>query len=102
MTPEGRVKDSVKKWLKTNGIWYFMPAANGFGKAGIPDFIACYEGRFVAIETKAPGKIDNLTENQKARIEEIRRAGGVAVVVDSPLALEESFRGIDIANSDFR
>lgn len=82
MTPEGRVKDAVKKLLKERGIWYFMPASNGFGKVGIPDIICCCDGKFLAIETKAPGKINNTTPNQNMRIEEIRAAKGWALVVD--------------------
>lgn len=89
MTPEGRVKDKVKKLLKARGIWYFMPAANGFGRVGIPDFICCMDGKFLAIETKAPGKRDNTTANQENRINEIRAARGWALVVDDPQQLEE-------------
>ena len=81
-TPEGKVKDAVKKELVSRGIWYFMPAANGFGKVGIPDIICCYQGKFLAIETKAPGKRNNTTPNQDARIDEIRAAKGWALVVD--------------------
>ena len=89
MTPEGRVKEKVKKLLKGRGIWYFMPAANGFGRVGIPDFICCMDGKFLAIETKAPGKRDNTTANQENRINEIRAAKGWALVVDDPQQLEE-------------
>ena len=89
MTPEGRVKDKVKKLLKERGIWYFMPAANGFGRVGIPDFICCMDGKFLAIETKAPVKRDNTTANQENRINEIRAARGWALVVDDPQQLEE-------------
>ena len=82
-TPEGIVKDQVKKVLKEYGIWYYMPIQNGMGVVGIPDFICCYNGYFVAIETKAPGKIKNVSANQQQRIDEIKGAMGYAVVVDS-------------------
>jgi len=88
-TPEGKVKDAVKKELNTRGIWYFMPAANGFGKVGIPDIICCYQGKFLAIETKAPGKRHNTTPNQDARINEIRAAKGWALVVDDVEQVKE-------------
>lgn len=88
-TPEGKVKDAVKKELNTRGIWYFMPAANGFGKVGIPDIICCYQGKFLAIETKAPGKRNNTTPNQDARINEIRAAKGWALVVDDVQQVKE-------------
>lgn len=93
MTPEGRVKDAVKKVLKSYGIWYFMPAANGFGKVGVPDIICCYEGKFLAIETKAPGKVANTTANQERCIEEIRAAKGWALVVDDAAQVKEFLDG---------
>lgn len=52
-TPEGKVKAKLKKVLDEMGIWHFSPFQAGMGRAGIPDVIACYEGRFVAFECKA-------------------------------------------------
>ena len=81
-TPEGRVKDAVKALLRERRIWYYMPVGNGMGVVGIPDFICCWDGKFLAIETKAPGKAGNTTPNQKRRIAEIQSANGLALVVD--------------------
>lgn len=83
MTPEGKVKADVKKYLKAIGCWFFLPVSNGMGQVGIPDFICCYRGYFVSIETKAPGKINNTTANQDRVIAEIKTAGGAAIVVDN-------------------
>ena len=52
-TPEGKVKRRVVEILKKHGVWYFFPANNGFGVAGIPDLIACVKGQFLGIEVKA-------------------------------------------------
>lgn len=82
-TPEGKVKDAVKKLLKERGAWYFMPVSNGMGQVGIPDIICCYKGLFLAIETKAPGKIANVTPNQQRVIDAIKTADGKALVVDN-------------------
>lgn len=92
VTPEGKVKNDIKKVLNNHGIWYFMPSANGFGKVGVPDFICCAAGEFFAIEAKAPGKIENTTPNQKARIAEIIAAGGKAVVIDDAKVLDKMLR----------
>jgi hypothetical protein len=81
-TPEGKVKDAVKKELRKRDIWYFMPMQNGFGVVGIPDFICCWEGKFLAIETKAPGKRTQTTANQDRIMAEIKDHWGKAVVVD--------------------
>ena len=88
-TPEGKVKDAVKKWLRERGYWFYMPVQNGMGVQGIPDFIICAAGQFIAIETKAPGKRDNTTANQKARLAEIEQANGVAAVIDDPEQLKD-------------
>jgi hypothetical protein len=81
-TPEGRVKAAVKKWLTERGIWYFLPANNGMGRSGIPDFICCWHGHFLAIETKAPGRLTNTTPNQDQRLQEISDHGGLSLIVD--------------------
>jgi len=88
LTPEGKVKNDIKKVLNNHGIWYFMPSANGFGKVGVPDFICSCGGMFLAVEAKAPGKKGNTTPNQKARIAEIIESGGCAVVIDDAAELD--------------
>lgn len=50
--------------------------------AGLPDIIACVEGRFVGLETKLPDG-GNATPVQKYIHGLIGRAGGKAVVVRS-------------------
>lgn len=79
-TPEGKVKAAVRKLLVEFGIYYFAPAANGFGRAGIPDIICCFGGRFIAIECKA-GK-GTTTALQDRELAAIRTAGGMAIVVN--------------------
>ena len=89
MTPEGKVKDAVKKVLKKHGVWYFMPMQNGFGVVGIPDFICCFHGIFLGVETKAPGKREQTTPNQDRVLREIKEHGGYTVVVDDAKQLED-------------
>lgn len=89
LTPEGRVKNAVKKWLTERGFYYYMPVSNGMGRVGAPDFLVCANGRFVGIETKAPGKRGNTTPNQDREIAAIRAANGIAIVVDDVAQMEE-------------
>jgi hypothetical protein len=96
LTPEGKVKQKVKTILKARGIWFFMPQNVGMGSSGVPDFICCVPltahstaGKFLAIETKAPGKRRNTTALQDIQIAAIRAAWGWALVVDDPAQLEE-------------
>jgi hypothetical protein len=89
LTPEGRVKQAVKRWLTERGIWHYMPVQNGMGVVGIPDLICCWDGKFLAIETKAPGKRGNTTANQERVLQAINAAGGIAVVIDDAKQLQE-------------
>lgn len=80
MTPEAKVKVQIKKILEELGCYYFMPPANGYGRAGIPDFVGCLKGQFIAIEAKA-GE-GTTTALQVRELEKIRHSGGFAVVVN--------------------
>jgi hypothetical protein len=88
-TPEGKVKEACKKYLKSIGAWFFMPVSNGMGQVGIPDIICCYKGIFIAVETKAPGKRNQTTANQNRVIGAIKEADGWAIVVDNVEQLEQ-------------
>lgn len=52
-----------------------------YGTAGIPDIIACIDGRFYAFEVKQPS--GRLTRLQEATLEKLRAAGGTALMVTS-------------------
>ena len=77
-TPESKVKASVRKLLDTLNIYHFMPPANGFGRAGIPDIIGCMDGHFIAIECKA-GK-GTTTALQDRELNAILNAGGTTYI----------------------
>jgi hypothetical protein len=89
MTPEGRVKAAVnnilKPYIKRGYVYKFMPVQSGFGKKTL-DYLLCVGGRFVAIETKAPGK--KPTPLQDVCIREIRAAGGEVWVISSDVELD--------------
>ena len=91
-TPEGKVKKAVKEYLKSIGAWYYMPVTNGMGRVGCPDILVCYKGLFMAFETKAPGKIKNVTANQQREITDIQRVNGLALVVDDVEQVKEAIR----------
>lgn len=81
--PEKKVENLIKYELKRlSNIWYFKVAASSEMPPGIPDIIACIDGKFVGIETKAPGKIKNTSPAQKVQHELIRKAGGKVIVTD--------------------
>ena len=77
-TPESKVKASVRKLLDTLNIYHFMPPANGFGRAGIPDIVGCMDGHFIAIECKS-GK-GTTTALQDRELNAILNAGGTVFI----------------------
>ena len=80
MTAENLVKREIKRGLTARGIWFFMPVQTGYGRRSV-DFICCWQGLFLAIEAKA-GE-NKLGRRQQATLEEIKEAGGRAVVAYS-------------------
>lgn len=81
-TPEGKVKDKIKKILKAHGVYYAMPYGAGYGNAGVPDFLCCMKGKFLAIEAKAHDN-SKTTALQKQQLEHIEAAGGNTFVIHS-------------------
>jgi hypothetical protein len=79
-TPESKVKDKVKRILQKYNAYYVMPHGAGYGNAGVPDFLVCYQGRFMGIECKANG--GKPTALQLWNLSEIRRVGGRAMIID--------------------
>lgn len=80
MKNESDVKKVVKDVLKhTKNCWWFMPPANGYGRAGIPDFVGNVNGHFFAIETKFGKGV--ATANQMREMEQIAQSGGQVWIV---------------------
>lgn len=79
-TPEALVKKQIRKILDTTATYYAMPIGTGYGNSGVPDFLCCRNGHFLAIEAKA-GK-GKTTALQDAHLERIKTAGGTAVVIN--------------------
>lgn len=81
-TPERKVKDKIKAILESFGeeVYYAMPIGSGYGNSGVPDFLVCFRGQFIALEAKAgKGKTTALQEHHLGRIE---RALGISWVVN--------------------
>lgn len=69
------MKAKLTEMLRRLGIWYFFPAANGMGRAGIPDVVCIVDGRFVGIECKSgPDRQPTALQLQAAKL--ITAAGG--------------------------
>jgi len=79
-TPESKVKAKIKAILKAHGVYYAMPIGTGYGNAGVPDFLCCIKGRFLAIEAKANG--GKTTALQDKNLRDIGFAGGITFVLN--------------------
>ena len=80
MTGERMVKTKVKNVLSEfEPIYNFWPVQMGYGATTI-DYVGCYRGKFIGIETKRPGKVP--TPNQERVLREIKEAGGAGFVID--------------------
>lgn len=99
-TPEGKVKDQVKKILKEYQAYWFMPVQNGMGAPAL-DFHCICQGVGFCIETKAPGK--KPTARQANTILHIEAAGGKTFVIDGEAGyrqLREWLQLVHDANSE--
>lgn len=79
MAQEKRFETKIKKFLDDKGCWYVKFFANNYTKRGIPDLLACVNGRFVAIEVKAENGTPS--ELQEYNIRKIKEAGGIAIIL---------------------
>lgn len=80
MTPEGRVKKKISKYLDSlPGCWYNMPVPSGYGKSML-DYIGCWRGRAFSIEAKAPGEVPS--PRQEGTIDDMRASKMAVFVID--------------------
>lgn len=78
-TPEAKVKAKIKTILKSYKAYYAMPIGTGYGNSGVPDFLCCVNGKFLAIEAKAGN--GKTTALQEKNLKAIRESGGETAVI---------------------
>lgn len=79
-TPESKVKKKGRTILDEMGAYHFPPFSGGYGRAGVPDDICCYRGRFIGIEYKANGGKPTALQLRELRL--IKESGGIALIID--------------------
>jgi Holliday junction resolvase len=90
---ESDIQKKILDYLKLQGA-YAVKVIQA-SKAGVPDIICCYKGRFIAIEVKTPKTKYNTSELQKLNIEWIKEASGVVIVA---WELEQIKRLMEVIN----
>jgi hypothetical protein len=78
---EAELTRATRKLLDYLGAWQMKVHGHLGQRPGVPDIIACIQGRFVAIELK--GARGRVTPQQEQEIRRIRAAGGIAGVARS-------------------
>lgn len=63
------------------GLWYTKIHGHPMQKSGIPDYLLCVHGKFLALEFKIDRGSILITPLQQYELEKIFKAGGVAVVI---------------------
>ena len=85
---EQEIQAKITKYIVASG-GYVVKVVQA-SKAGVPDILACVNGKFYGLEVKTPtGRPSAL---QLANIEMIRQAGGIAEVVRSVAEVSELLR----------
>lgn len=81
---EAKITREIRLYLLRHPLKpFFMKVyGNGMQRSGIPDYLMCYRGRFVALEVKKEdgGRVSAI---QKSCIKEIKGCEGIAEVVRS-------------------
>ena len=82
MKSEAKIQAEILAYIRTELRWKMWGCkVIVSNERGVPDIIACRDGKFVAIEVKKPGQ--QLTQIQQAQLSRIFQVGGSAYVVHS-------------------
>lgn len=78
MQPEYRIVQNIKKLIRARGGWCVKIHGGPYQDAGTPDILACYKGRFVAIEAKTSRGV--VRPEQRVAQQAITGSGGYALI----------------------
>ena len=92
---EQQIQNKIIKYLKTKAYVVKIVSAT---KAGAPDILISYKGKFIAFEVKTPDKKNNVSDLQQHNINEIIKNGGLAFVVWELNQVKEIIKGLEDGN----
>ena len=89
---ETQLKEKVQAYCKSLGLFCIKIAGGPRQRTGISDLLIVLppRGRLLAMELKAPGKLNEITPIQQNFLKHVDTVGGVAVGVDT-LEMARSF-----------
>lgn len=102
MTPEGKVKKDISKYLDSLAphCAYKMPVPCGFGKSGV-DYDVTYYGISIAIEAKRRG-VTKATTREQGWLNKVIEAGGWGFVADRVETVIELMEAVKHARTGHR
>lgn len=96
---ENDIVKAILKYLKTVSRCFAWKEHGGmYGTAGIPDIIACINGKFYAFEVKTA--IGKTTALQDATIRKIKNSGGYAGIVRSAEDVKRVLQDTNVISED--
>ena len=87
MPSEQQIQTKIKTVLEKRGA--YVVKVISATKAGVPDILCCYNGRFIGIEVKRPSTKANVSKLQQYNLQKIIDCGGVSLVAWEPEQVEE-------------
>ena len=84
----------IEQMLRERGAWCVHLDRESTERKRAPRILACYEGRFVAIEVKAP-RGPGPTRTQRLELESLDRAGAITLVARSVCEVEAVLEDLD-------
>lgn len=94
MPKEAQIIRTAQQLLTRRGAWHINIGAGGAGRNGIPDIIATYRARSLALEAKQPGR--KPTKLQAHELRQAAQAGAIAAVITSTADLKRILDDIDL------
>jgi len=89
---EQNIQRKIIKWLESEG-YYVVKVVNAT-KAGVPDLLACINGKFIGIEVKTPKTKTNVSPLQAFNLTKIVVCGGHSLVAWSLEQVKEFIKEI--------
>lgn len=86
---ENKVKKAVQEYLDSLEAYHFKVHGSIYMRAGIPDIICCYKGKFIGIETKDGH--NKASELQLAHGRKIEKNDGLFIIAYSVDDVKEVF-----------
>lgn len=93
---EANIVAAIQQHFSRNGEFIFKTHGDLYSKAGMPDLVGTYQGRFVGIEVKKPG--EHLRPLQRVMLRRISAAKGGAFYVINLEQLIEQIKEWELAN----